>query len=451
MERASIIETLQQMINIKREADITRNKIYLASTKETAVHEGFALILEKRKYSDLQKQVLKRCEEFAVGRENCITENIIKQALINGNKYTSKDKSFTNDYEFAKEYYFKIKGDERLDGKDKLDIDDIEKELNEAIMTAQKKYEEYYQLSQLSEIQNEIRNADRKLRKKEKEVREIESKSIKDFDEPLSTTDLLGMLLGSILSASATLLFPYIIYCIALFKKGYIIDKNGNYAHNMSKLLFVYPIIAVIILSIIFIIAIIIDYQKLATKYHKEKDIENQLFREYCNCQKKEDFFYDKFLKKYKDLYEEKEKMILDLISGKDERSTIKRCGVDDLYDLMIEFPNKTLNQCASIYYHRTHEEIRELMWEVLGEQDDYSYDVDEREPSWIEKLDNAIYQSLDNELIDDPLHGKLFVNETDETLEDVYGNKVYDLDEISSSHVKDTNGHIHLRNKYKY
>lgn len=59
-------------------------------------------------------------------------------------------------------------------------------------------------------------------------------------------------------------------------------------------------------------------------------------------------------------------------------------------------------------------------------------------------------YGKLMNDVVDDPLEGSLIINHNDETLEDEYGNKRSDLVEIEETYVKDREGHIYLRNRYK-
>lgn len=54
------------------------------------------------------------------------------------------------------------------------------------------------------------------------------------------------------------------------------------------------------------------------------------------------------------------------------------------------------------------------------------------------------------NDVVDDPLEGPLLINHDDNTLEDEYGNKRYDLEEINEAYVKDSKGHIYTRSKYK-
>lgn len=54
------------------------------------------------------------------------------------------------------------------------------------------------------------------------------------------------------------------------------------------------------------------------------------------------------------------------------------------------------------------------------------------------------------NDVVDDPFEGPLIINHSRKALEDEYGNKRADLDEIEENYVKDSYGHRYDRNRYK-
>lgn len=53
------------------------------------------------------------------------------------------------------------------------------------------------------------------------------------------------------------------------------------------------------------------------------------------------------------------------------------------------------------------------------------------------------------NNVVNDPLEGPLIIDHTDNTLRDEYNNIRGRIDEINETHVKDSDGHIKIRNKY--
>ena len=56
----------------------------------------------------------------------------------------------------------------------------------------------------------------------------------------------------------------------------------------------------------------------------------------------------------------------------------------------------------------------------------------------------------LQNDIVDDDFGNEVYISSDRKFVVDEFGNRIYDIDEISEVYIKDSKGHYHKRNNYK-